>query len=398
MKLLRFDSVGGASGDLILGALLDLGVPVDAIQVPLNNLGIGNVELVPEPGVYHGWHGTRLTVHVVKEPDTRACNLETIRFLLRNGPLPERTRRLSECTFERLAGAEAQVHGIHPQDVHFHEVGAADAIADIVGNCLALEWLGIEGVWVGPLPQGVGTVVCRHGTLPNPPPAVVELLKGHPIELTTENAELVTPTAAALLMTWKTECASVPDSSCGTVLGYGCGMGHYRLVDRPNLLRVVLLDCPSPEARVADTYHVLVLECEVDDLTPEMFGALLDRLLAQGALDAYFTPIQMKKQRPAILLTVLTRPPDRDALLDIIFRESTTFGVREYRARRTLLPRRQVAVKTAYGVIRVKFGTWKGVTVTRAPEFEDCLLASREHRVPLRRVYEAALLALENES
>jgi len=394
MNILRFDSVGGASGDMILGALVDLGADPRAIQKRLAALSVETFRIRAEEVEENHLAGTRVTVAIPHAHTHKSRHLGDIRKLISRSKLPDLTKTRSMQVFECLAAAEARVHGTTPEKIHFHEVGAVDSIVDIVGSCLALEMLQGDTVSVGPLPQGSGTVECDHGVLPNPAPATVEILKGHPVVLTSETSELVTPTGAALLMTWQKLLApagAVPP--VGVVRRAGHGFGHRRLTNRPNLLRAVLLESAAPGNETHQD-DCLVLECNVDDMTPEIFGSLVERLMEKGALDAFLTPVQMKKQRPGTLLTVLCRPGDRDTLLDLIFRESTTFGVREYPAHRTVLARRHVEVKTPYGLIRVKVGTWKGSDVTRAPEYEDCLKAAQQHNVPLRSVYEAAIRGL----
>lgn len=314
--------------------------------------------------------------------------MRQIRGILRRSRLPGRVKTLSLAVFTRLAEAEGRVHGVAPDDVHFHEVGAVDSIVDIVGACLALELLGIQAVDVGPLPEGQGFVRCAHGVMPIPVPATADLLKGHPVSLTREPFELVTPTGAALLMTWKSMLPAAGATS-GRLQETGTGFGTRTLQDRPNLLRALLIDTDTPP--VGGDGACLVLECNLDDSNPEWIGSLTTTLLEAGALDVFTTAVQMKKQRPGTLLTVLCPPAARDRMLDLIFRESTTFGIREHLTSRTMLERRHVSVTTAFGVIRVKEGLWQGDVVTRAPEHEDCAKAASRHAVPLRTVYAAAL-------
>jgi len=269
-------------------------------------------------------------------------------------------------------------------EIHFHEVGALDSIVDIVGSCIALEQIGAKKIAVGPLPIGCGTIKCAHGILPSPAPATVELLKGFAIEQTEEKFELVTPTGAALLTTWK-NIDLVPAGAKLECTGYG--IGHFELHSRPNLLRATLFDCGKQDQ---NNEQCLVLECNIDDMAPELTGHFFNRLLEQGALDVFITPVQMKKNRPGAMLTVLCSLNKRDEMLDLIFRESTTFGVREYSVRRTVLPRHFETVKTHYGKVRVKIGSWKGKEITRAPEYEDCRKLAEKAGVPLRKIYEAA--------
>ena len=404
MKHIHFDSVGGASGDMILAALLDLGVSRDDLQRQLAGLPIGPFEIEAVSISEQGLRGTRIHVHAASHahihkgadhPQPKAHpphrGLREIRVLIEGSQLPPAVKANSLRVFQRLAEAEALVHGSTPDQVHFHEVGAVDAIIDIVGACLGLEMLGVTGVSVSPLPLGHGAVKCAHGILPVPAPATVELLKGFPVAPADEPFELVTPTGAALLTTWKTQETFPPGSR---ILKIGQGFGHRTLNGRPNVLRAILMESGSVAA-AADacpaTDACLVLECNLDDLTPELAGSLPNRLLDAGALDVFLTPVQMKKQRPGILLTVLCRPEQREAMLDMIFRESTTFGIREHSVRRTVLERRHENVETPFGRIRVKIGRWQGADITASPEYDDCLKAAERAGVSVRAVYEAAL-------
>ncbi len=341
MNLLHFDSLGGASGDMILGALVDLGVEAAALQEELSKLPIGNFSIEATKAHENHIAGTRLVVHIPPpDPhDHQGRRIGDIRSLLEKASLPEPVKALSLQVFARLAEAEASVHGIGAEEVHFHEVGAVDAFVDIVGNCLARHWLNIEAVSFGPLPLGHGMIQCAHGTLPSPSPAAVELLKGYPVTYVDEPHELVTPTGAALLTTWR----SLETPPAGSrILRVGYGFGQRKLDRRPNLIRGTLLEAPAA-GTVGDT--CLVLECNVDDTTPELLGALSSRLLEAGALDVFMLSAQMKKQRPGVLLTVLCRPADRDRLLDLVFRGCTTFGVREHLTARTMLERRFAEVR-----------------------------------------------------
>lgn len=387
MKLIHFEAVGGASGDMILGALFELGVDPAEIRAALAALPIERVEIAADQVNEGGLRGTRVTVRVPDHHEHHhGRSLEDIRRMISAAALPDAAKELSTRVFTRIADAEAHVHGTTPDKIHFHEVGALDSIVDIVGGCLGLVRLGVDAVAVGPLPAGRGVIQCAHGTFPNPAPATVELLKGLAVVQTEETKELVTPTGAALLSTWRTLDAP-PAGSRITRAAYS--FGHYRLENRPNLLRATLLET----AGEAGSDTVEVLECNLDDTTPELLGSLTQRLMEAGALDAFTTAVQMKKQRPGTLLTILCRPEDKPQLLDLVFRESTTFGVREHTVRRTVLERRFETADTPYGAIRIKIGRWKGEDVTRAPEMEDCIARAKEHGVAVRTVYEAAQVA-----
>lgn len=399
MKILQFHSLGGASGDMILGSLFALGIDPRALKAEVAKLPIESFEIETRQHDSHNLHGTLVSVHAHDEAghshghshadhhhgvDRRWSD---IREMIEGSGLSVSVRSRSLRVFERIAEAEANVHSMEKEEIHFHEVGALDSIIDIVGCCIGLDWLQVDEVAVGPLPLGCGTIECAHGVYPTPAPATVELLKGFPTTQTSEPYELVTPTGAALLTEWKTRDAPPPGSR---ILKVGYSFGHRQLDERPNVLRALLLEA-SGDAR--PTENCLVLECNVDDTVPELLGNLSERMLAAGALDVYTTPVQMKKQRPGTLLTALCLPEVRDRLVDLIFRECTTFGVREYFADRTVLARRHEEVETGYGNVRIKIGTWQGRDVTLAPEMDDCIQRADEKGVPVRTVYEAALQA-----
>ncbi len=440
MNILEFQSVGGASGDMILAALIDLGVSRDELQKRLESLDIGSFAVEAVAGVFSGLHGVQVRVRIgdavppaplnhrhdaaalsVEMPAVRGHNhsgahrhdrehahghahergpahghagahaphrgLAEIRRIIAAADLPPAARDMSLNVFENLARAEARVHGVTPDEIHFHEVGAVDSIVDIVGACLARDMLGVEDVAVGPLPLGCGTIQCAHGLLPSPAPATVELLRGVPTISTDEPFELVTPTGAALLTAWRT-LERPPD---GRIQQAGYGFGHARLHGRPNLLRALLRDGSGAAGADITAEECLELACNLDDASPELVGALAGRIMAQGALDVFVTPVQMKKQRPGILLTVLCRPEQRPEILETIFLESTTFGVRAHRVQRTLLARRNAQVLTPYGPVRIKIGAWRGRDIKASPEYEDCRALAESRHVPLPAVYAAAL-------
>ncbi len=400
MRFIRFSSVGGASGDMILGALADLGADLGRVAARLQAALPDPFELTVEETGSHGLHGRRVTVRIPAAAHAHPAGhghgaahhhhrswAEIRAWLERSPDWPEPARALAIDVFTALAEAEGRVHGVPPETVQFHEVGAVDSLVDIVGACLALHELDVSGVAVDePLPVGRGTVRCAHGVYPVPPPAVVELLAGMAVVPTEVARELVTPTGAALLSVWRNKR---PAPAAGRIVAAGHGFGYADLGNRPNVLRALL--CETAGSPTGD--EVCVLETQLDDASPEWIGALCARLMDAGALDVYTTGVQMKKQRPGVLLTVLARDADREALLDMVFRGCPTFGVRETRATRTILPRRVETVETPYGPVRVKIGTWQGEDVTRAPEWEDCAARAAERRVAARLVYEAAVRA-----
>jgi hypothetical protein len=427
MKHLHIQGIGGASGDMILAALLDLGAPADELRALLARLPIGPVELATSPAGSHGLHGLRLEVrfpgssphsgHAHAHPphdsgthhghahshdgDSEPAHahdsgpahehraFREIRVLLEHGDLPAGVRDRSLCVFARLAEAEGRVHGIPAEAVRFHEVGAVDSIVDIVGACWALDALEVRRVSFDPLPLGSGTVRCAHGVYPVPAPAVVELLRGLPIAGSGEEGEMVTPTGAALLAEWRTD----PECPPGRIERAGLGFGRRSWPNRPNVLRATILETGGAPGEGQD--EVLQLETDLDDATPEIVGALAGQLLAAGAADVTTHPLFMKKQRPGVRLSVLCVPALRETMLDLVFRESGTLGIRESRVRRTVLERREETVATPYGPVRVKIGTWRGREVVRKPEFDDCVRLAGAAGQPVSVVRAAAVRAAD---
>ncbi len=389
-KTLHFESIGGASGDMILGALVGLGVSVDELNAELGALNVDPFEIVADEVVEQGMSGIRAKVvlqethHHDHHHGHHGRHLSTILKLIEESPLPDPVKFQASEVFRRIGEAEAAIHGVDIEKIHFHEVGAMDSIVDIVGCCLALHKLGVDGVSIRNLPQGHGTLECAHGTYPNPAPATLRLLEGFPVVEVDEPFELVTPTGAALLSSWRT--AEVPRAG-SHAMKTAYSFGHRKLNGRPNLLRATLYETAGEQS----PDEVLVLECNLDDSTPELVGCLFDQLLEAGALDVFTTPAFMKKQRQGILLTVLCAPADREKMLDLIFRESTTFGIRQRLERRTILEREFQTVETPYGEVRIKIGRRNGETITASPEIEDCRKRAGECGVPVAEVYRAAL-------
>ncbi len=393
-RILHFESIGGASGDMILGALIGLGVPVEELNEELKALKIDPFEIIVEDVVEQGMSGVRARVevhehrhhphHHGEHEHHHGRHLSTILKLIGASDLPDAVKANASAVFQKIGEAEAAIHNIDIEKIHFHEVGAMDSIVDIVGCCLALHKLDVGGVSVRSLPQGHGTIECAHGTYPNPAPATLRMLQGFPTEQVDEPFELVTPTGAALLSVWRT--AVLPDvGSLAAQTAYS--FGHRQLRHRPNLLRATIYE--STEDKTIN--ECLVLECNLDDSTPEIVGCLFDQLLESGALDVFTTPVFMKKQRSGILLTVLCLPADRERMLDLIFRESTTFGVREHLTNRTVLDRSFESVETPFGLVRIKIGKRGGEAVTASPEIEDCRKCASQGGVPVKNVYDAAL-------
>ena len=393
-QTLHFESIGGASGDMILGALIGLGIPVGELNEELKTLQIDPFEILVEDVIEQGMRGVRARVEVQEHrhhpkhhgehEQHHGRHLSTILKRIHASELPDPVKTNASAVFQKIGEAEAAIHNVDIEKIHFHEVGAMDSIVDLVGCCLALHKLGVEGVSIRSLPQGHGTIECTHGTYPNPAPATLRMLEGFPTESVDEPFELVTPTGAALLAAWRTaESPLLGSRAVKTAYSFG----HRKLKGRPNLLRATLYESADDET----VDECLVLECNLDDAAPELVGCLFDQLLEAGALDVFTTPVSMKKQRPGVLLTVLCLPSERDRMLDLIFRESTTFGVREQLTKRTILERSFESVDTPYGAVRIKLGRRHGSIVTASPEIEDCRKCAAEGGVPVKNVYDAAL-------
>jgi len=380
-SLLHLDLVSGIAGDMTLAALLDLGAELAPLQGALERMGLEGVEVELATETVSGIRCRRLLVHERRPRHHQHRRWADIRNLLGRAGLPARARETAERVFARLAEAEARVHGSGVEEVTFHEVGAVDSIADIVGCALALEQLGAELVTASPPPLGSGVVDSQHGPLPVPAPATLELLRGLPVRHLEVDAELTTPTGAALVA----ELARVGSWPEMTVERIGYGAGSRRLPGRPNLLRAVL-----GRAREEDGGEEILLEANIDDMNPEFHPYLLELLLAAGAHDVWLQPITMKKARPAVTLSVLCARGRLAELSGIIFRESTTIGLRYQRVERLKLERRREQVQTPWGAVTVKLAGEGGRIYTAAPEYEDCRRLARQHGVPLRRVYEAA--------
>jgi uncharacterized protein (TIGR00299 family) protein len=389
-RVAYLDCASGASGDMILGALADLGLPLEALRAELKKVPLEGYRIETRRVNRSGLQATKLDV-VVEHSHERGHRhehrtLTDILALIDASSLDVATRDRSAALFRRLAEVEAAVHGTTPEEVHFHEVGAVDSIIDIVGGVWALAWLRADRVVASPMNVGTGTVTIEHGTFPVPPPATARLVRGAPVFGAGEG-ELLTPTGALLVTAYASAYGPLPPLRLEGV-GYGAGSREIR--GRPNVLRVLV---GEEEAATSEGSRVLVLEAELDDMSPQLLAPLIDRLLAAGALDAYYTPIQMKKGRPGILVTVLAEPPLREAVEEILFRETTTLGVRRQEWERSVLAREIVAVDTPYGAVGVKVGRREGRVYNVQPEFEDCRRAAEGRGVPVKEVWAAAVAA-----
>lgn len=385
MRIAHFDCFSGASGDMILGALIDAGVDQAAIRRGLDSLGLP-IQMEVEAVRKGGFRATHVTITAADEETHRY--LPDVEAILARGSLTDRQRELALRIFRRLAEAEATAHGMPLDKVHFHEVGALDSIADIAGCAIGIDLLSVESITCRPIPTGSGSVKCAHGLMPIPAPGTAELLKGVPLAASSIKAELTTPTGAAILTSVVNRWADTPVM---TVERIGHGAGTREFVEQPNILRLFVGEAQAPALQPGgfEKDHVWVLETNLDDLPAEWIGYCGELLLAAGALDVFSTPIFMKKNRPGVLLSVLAAEDKLAELEEILFRETTTFGVRRYRAERHKLARRAVTVQTTWGPVAGKLGWRAGGTAVFAPEYEDCARVARTHQVALREVYRA---------
>jgi pyridinium-3,5-bisthiocarboxylic acid mononucleotide nickel chelatase len=384
MRIAHFDCFSGISGDMVLAALLDVGVSADAIRDGIGSLGLP-IQVEIEQGRKGGFRATFVRIEAPEEHTHRF--LPDVEAILQRGSLTPRQRDLALRIFRRLAEAEAAVHGMPLERVHFHEVGALDSIADIAGAAIGLDLLGVERFTSRSVPTGTGMVKCAHGLMPIPAPGPAELLKGVPLAPSPIKAELTTPTGAAILTSIVTEWIDQPVM---TVERIGHGAGRRELMEQPNLLRLFVGTSDDPGAAGLESDQVWVLETNLDDLPAEVIGFCYEQLLAAGALDVFSTPIVMKKNRPGVLLSVLAGEAALPALEDILFRETTTFGVRRYLTRRHKLHRRACMVTTRWGPVQGKLGWREGRPQVFSPEYEDCARVARSHDVALRDVYAEA--------
>lgn len=386
MRVAHFDCFSGISGDMTLAALFDVGVDVEAVRAGLNSLGLP-IQLRAEKIRKGGFAATQVRIEAPHEHKHR--HLHHIEQILLQGKLTDTQRELALRIFRRLAEAEAAAHGMPLEKVHFHEVGALDSIADIAGAAIALDLLGVEHVTSSPVPTGSGMVECAHGQMPIPAPGTAELLRGIPLRPSAIKAELTTPTGAAILATVVDEFTDAPAM---TIERIGCGAGTLDFDEQPNLLRVFVgtsaVQNGTGLGLQEDT--IWVLETNLDDVPAEIIGHCYDRLLSAGAVDVFCTPIYMKKNRPGVLLTVLAPETAVAPVEDILFRETSTFGVRRHAVQRHKLHRQSCSVETAWGPIRGKLGWREGEAKIFTPEYEDCARVAREQQIPLREVYQEA--------
>jgi uncharacterized protein (TIGR00299 family) protein len=384
MRGLYFDCFAGASGDMIVGALIDLGLEVDVLRKRLSLIDLAGFSIEANHVKRAGVEAVKFDVRVESNRQPRRSFVD-VRELLQRSGLGESIKRRSIEVFERLARAEARVHGTTIDQVHFHEVGAVDSIVDVVGAVVGFEELGVETVSSSPVRVGHGFVETEHGRLPIPAPGTAELLKGMPVYGGDLEGEFSTPTGAALVATLAESFGPMPKL---TITGVGYGAGS-REVDRfPNALRLVVGDLEENAAT-----EVFVIETNIDDMNPQAYGFVIDKLFEAGALDVFMTPVQMKKNRPGVLLTALCEPKDADRVVSTLLSETTSLGVRYHRAARRTLQRRIDSVDTPYGPVRVKVALERGRALHFQPEYDDCARIAMEKGVSLIEVQSAATAA-----
>jgi uncharacterized protein (TIGR00299 family) protein len=385
VRIAYFDCASGTSGDMVLGALVDAGLELSALETALATLEVDGWRLEAQPVERGGLRGTHLAVRT--DPARRFHALADMLRPIERSTLSDAVKTRAGAVLRRLAEAESRVHRVPVEAVHFHEVGELDTLVDVVGAVAGLDALGVERVHVSALPLGGGTVQTAHGRLPVPAPATAELLRGFPVYDNGVAAELVTPTGAAILTTLGT-----PDRLPAMTLervGWGAGTKELPI---PNLLRVMVGRATSPGAEEADVETLVAVETTIDDMSPQLYEPVVERLLAAGALDVYLTPVVMKRSRPGTVLTALAAPALADRLAEILFRETTTIGVRWSEVERRRLPRELVRLPTAAGPVTFKVSRLHGRIVTVTPEFEEVRRIAEAQGRPVREVLEAVRL------
>ena len=421
-SILYFDCFSGASGDMVLGALLDAGLPIAELRQALGSLALEGTELhtsrVQRAGVSatkftwstrngssvahqasdhthghdhrhehddHHHHDHHAPHH--HEEDHEHRTLEEILSLVARSNLPTAARDRAAALFRRLAEAEAEIHGMSVDRVHLHEVGALDSIIDIVGGVFAIEWFGADEIVASSLNVGSGTIRCAHGTFPVPAPATAKLIAGVPSYASGPTVELLTPTGALLVTGHASSYGPLPPMVIEKI-GYGAGDRDF--VEVPNVLRVFFGQRTSA-TQVSGGDRVVVIECEIDDMNPQIFGALMGELGAAGALDVMYAPVQMKKNRPGVLVTVIARPEDRELLSALLFRETTTIGLRYHEVQRERLERRVITLETPLGPIRFKVARRNDAVINAAPEFDDCAQIAKARGLAIKDVQAVAV-------
>ncbi len=385
------DCSSGISGDMFLAALIDAGLDPKVLLKELKKAALGFYEFKRTRAVRGGLAGTR--VEIVAPPEQAERKLPEIETLLKASDLGEKVKERAVKIFERLAEAEGRLHGKPADQVHFHEVGAVDALVDVVGACAGIELLEVSELVCSPLNVGAGQVKAEHGSLPVPAPATAELLKGIPVYSTGVETELVTPTGAAIVSTLASSFGPLPSMKIERI---GYGAGEREVPGQPNIARLFLgepVERVEAKPGAPGDELISVIEANLDDMSPQLYGYLVDQALAAGALDVTCCPVQMKKNRPGFTVTILARTERADALAQLLFEQTTTIGVRIHESWRKVLERDLVSVETPYGSVHVKVAKRDGKTVNVAPEYDDCQRLAAEKSVPLKQVILAAHFA-----
>jgi pyridinium-3,5-bisthiocarboxylic acid mononucleotide nickel chelatase len=386
MKILYFDCFSGISGDMTVGALLDLGVPQEHLIEELDKLGISDeYEINIKKSAKNGIEGTDFDVqlkehhhhhdHDHHHEHHHGRNLFDIEGLIDKSDLDDNVKKISKDIFKVLAEAEAKVHGKDIYEVHFHEVGAVDSIVDIVGAAICIDYIKPDIIMASSINTGSGFVKCQHGVIPVPAPATLNILKDVPIYCDDREFELTTPTGAAIIKTLVSEFKKLSEMKIKKV-GYGCGK---RDTEKPNVLRIVLAEDASQDT--------CILEATIDDMNPQIYGYLMDKLFDAGAKDVYYTPIYMKKNRPGIVVTITVPTQNEDKIKEVMFRETTTIGIRKFNIERTELNREFEKINTEFGDITLKFSSYNGNVVNIKPEYEDIKNIAEKMDMPLKEVY-----------
>ena len=390
--VLYFDCFSGISGDMVLGALLDAGLPFEGLKAALGSLAVSGYEVSTKRVLRSGLSATKFVVSENGGADAHPHrHLSAIFKLIDQSALSASGRDRAKALFQRLAEAEAAIHDMPVEKVHLHEVGALDSIIDIVGAVHALEWFGADRIVSSALNVGGGRVKSAHGLIPVPAPATLKLLGAAPIYSGDVQRELVTPTGALIVSSYASSFGPVPAMRVDHV-GYGAGDNDFP--STPNVLRVLI----GKEAAAAGATRVVVIECEIDDMNPQIFGVVMDRLYAAGALEVFYVPVQMKKNRPGTLLTVVAAPALRPAMAAVIFKETTTIGLRYSEVERECLVREHASVDTPVGAVRMKLAWREGKLVNAVPEFDDCAAIAVAHNLPVKEVQALAVKAWGNRS
>ena len=380
-RIAYFDCFSGASGDMILGSLVDVGVNPRLFREELKKLHLSDIGLTIKKVLKNGISATRVIVEGKKGGKSHR-NLEEMLEIIGRSSLETEIKEKSREILKRIASVEAKIHRKPVEEIHFHELGGLDSIVDIVGSVWGLRQMGVDKIYVSNVNVGTGFVKCEHGILPIPAPATLSLMKGKPIYSTGIEAELLTPTGAAILTSLGSQFGSMPSIKVEKI-GYGAGRDD---LPHPNLLRVMIgtLEITSPREKV------MVIETNIDDMSPQFYDYVMEKLLEMEALDVFLTPIVMKKTRPATLLTVICPSEKLTSIIEFLFRETTTLGLRWHEEERAKAHREIITLRTKYGMIRFKLARWEGSVVNLSPEYEDCKRLALKKGIPLKEVFEEA--------